>query len=1821
MATVNVSCLCGRRLTIDSALAGTSIPCPTCGCPLTVPSEVESPLSKAPWLKMTVATTAATAEAALPRRRRHLPAWLIISAAGVVAIVLALLVPKILLWRAENRLEEAQNEVGRLPRLIEQRVDELQRQVRGEKTLLSIAGPRSLQAGAGNSYTLTVTSLEGKAVPAKLSMRLTSKGGKELARSDKNADDGRLVFAIPLPATIKPGEELTLEATAEREGADAKPIALTERLPVDQPSYLTHLMTDKPLYRPGEVVAFRSLTLERFRLQPTNDDLQLSFTINDPSGKLIYRKDGADVVRDPGGNGRLLEGPDNRAVRGVGFGEFAIPKNAAGGEYQLTVSELRGRFAPEKRKFLVNRYQAPRLHKQLEFTRRSFGPGDEVVAACRVSRIEGGKPLADQKVKATVIVDGKRLDANGAEKPDATLELKTDAEGAVAVRFKLPKQIENGEASLSIAFTDGGNNETIVRPIPIVVRRLRVDFYPEGGDLIAGLPNRVYFAARTPLGKPAEMRGRILDGAGEVAAELQTFADEKAPEANQGMGSFTFIPKSGQSYQLQIDAPAGIPYKVDLPQVRAEGVVLAVESGLTNSAELIKAKVWSAGAKRRLLIAAYCRGGFVGSESAEVEADGFRNVAIMPSGGVGGVYRITVFEDRSTDSVSRLIPVAERLIFRRPAAYLNVSVQPDRTQYVPGDGVRLAVNAKDENGKRTGAIALVQVVDRSALSLADDKTIHSMPAHLLLTNEVRRPEDLENADFLLSDHPSSATAVDLLLGTQGWRRFSEQDPNKFRTDHESDAERLLTTAGQLPLQVTNRGAVEIETWPQLNQVRKKVEAEFHERSNDLSNRMAETQASINDSRRLVDQGETFALLGLLVFVLIVPLAGFILRTVSNAMPPQESVIYFVLSVLIIAIGVLVFLGYVLSLPKYPNRESSAKQMLSTTKDFVERGDFSKAKKQRATFAPANGTDDEARPGPNASSGGAGMGRRAKASMRPPDESDGGGRGGAEDTPRLLDRSGGGRGEVNESRPVAAPAQEDEAAPAANDPAYSSGTEKAPPSDSARRRYERVRREQSANRPAESTMPSERSFRDMDRSNRSLADPNGAEPFVIREYAHENFPGRSTRTDFTETVYWHPVLILPDGEAFVKFNVSDAVTSYQVLAVVHTPDGRLGSTHFDFSAKLPFSIDAKLPVELTANDELRVPVAVANDTDQRREVKLSIDASGMTRLDGEAEMKLDLDAAKRGRKTFRYKPSIPSGEARVRLDAHSGAFEDRVERTMQIVPDGFPVTGAMSGTLGQPLRANVILPAEVTPGSFKLRAEAYPSVLAELLTGLDGMLQEPHGCFEQTSSSSYPNLLILNYLQATGQSRPEIARRAMNLLEAGYLRLISFECQRQDGRREGFEWFGGSAPPHEALTAYGLMQFHDLSRVYDKVDPAMIERTRKFLLARRDGAGNFRHDNHAHSFGSVSQPVFNAYLTWALTESDTDADLTKETQLLVQQAETSADPYFLALVANSLLKRNDKAAGTKILDKVVTLQQPNGSLHGQESIVGSYDSDRDIEATALTILAWYKAEQPLQYRASLQKATQWLMTRRSYGGMFGSTQGTILALKALTENARESKRLTPGSVILSINGDRILQKEFASETDGALTLELSERDLARLKPGANEVRLEVTRDNEMPAKIAWSYRTIQPPSSDDCPIKLTTALDKDKANEGDTVRLTAVIQNTAKDACSMTTAVIGLPAGLSLPEDMKQIEELTKLRTPLAASETQGDAKLSYIEVHGRELILYWRGLDAGQRVEVSIDLIARVPGTFHGPASRAYRYYGADAKCWAAPLHIWIDER
>ena len=385
-----------------------------------------------------------------------------------------------------------------------------------------------------------------------------------------------------------------------------------------------------------------------------------------------------------------------------------------------------------------------------------------------------------------------------------------------------------GNGIVSIVFNDGATTETIVRPIPIVLGKLFVDFYPEGGDLIAGLANRVYFQARTSTNKPADLQGRIVDQAGAVLANVHTLTDNQEPGVNQGMGVFKFTPVANAKYELKIDSPTGMHGKDGmqhyfLPSVKESGALLRLPQGVVENT--IAVEVTSADSDRQLLVGAYCRGKLLDHVNLDAKAGQPMSATLRPTLGVGGVYRVTVFEKRD----EQFLPLAERLIFRKSAEKLNLAALGDKEVYNPGDKVRLSLEATTEKKELAPAVLLVAVVDLSVHKLANDKTARTMPTHFLLTSEVRQPEDLENADFFLGNHPKAPQALDLLLGVQGWRRFAEQDPVRFQ--EQPGAERILYANSPAGLQTNN---------PE-KEVLAKVDDRFNPKAVEMEKKLAETE--------------------------------------------------------------------------------------------------------------------------------------------------------------------------------------------------------------------------------------------------------------------------------------------------------------------------------------------------------------------------------------------------------------------------------------------------------------------------------------------------------------------------------------------------------------------------------------------------------------------------------------------------------------------------------------------------------------------------------------------------------------------------------------------------------------------------------------------------------------------------------------------------------------------------------------------------------------------------------------------------------------------
>ena len=694
------------------------------------------------------------------------------------------------------------------------------------------------------------------------------------------------------------------------------------------------------------------------------------------------------------------------------------------------------------------------------------------------------------------------------------------------------------------------------------------------------------------------------------------------------------------------------------------------------------------------------------------------------------------------------------------------------------------------------------------------------------------------------------------------------------------------------------------------------------------------------------------------------------------------------------------------------------------------------------------------------------------------------------------------------------------------------------------------------------------------------------------------PAKSVeRTDFKTTLYWSGIVDLDiNGRGSYSFYTGDDISSYKASVQGIGPDGLIGTGQSLFYTELPFSVSTKIPVELSVGDQVSLPVMVKNKTDQTTTFKVTaLLGSGLNTANG-IPASITLKPKESRELPLFVSATKATDSCLVRLSISTGEEKDQWEKTIRIVPRGYPVNLSFSGReMTKYFNADI---RNLIPGSLQVHATAYPDVTSDLLAGVESILQEPFGCFEQTSMTSYPNVLVLNYLRQTSNPNPALVSNAEALLEKGYKRLTSFET-----KQKGYEWFGGT-PAHEALTAYGLMQFKEMQKVAPYVDGNMIDRTANWLLSRRDGKGGFMRSAQAlDNFGRANDDITNAYIVYSLAEAgfqQLDLEVKKTTQIALEKK----DPYLLALAANTLwlLKQTDKAR--EITQELLKTQALDGSWTGlSHSITYSTGQALIVETTGFSILALIRSEGATD-KARIDKAVQFLCNQRAGGGGFGNSQATIVALKALTAYVVFSKRAAEdGAFNLLVNEKEGAKANWKAGTQKAISVSGWEN---LLNEGQNKLEFtySILKD-PLPFTIGIDYFTSLPPSDPNCKLSLTTKLGTSKVKLGKPVQMEIQLKNKTAEGLPMNMACVSIPGGCVVSP--VQFRELMEAR------------KVDFYEVKGNDVFLYYRQMAPSETRNIILTLTPVIKGKYQSSASSTYMYYTAEKKDWAAGLELEIE--
>lgn len=702
---------------------------------------------------------------------------------------------------------------------------------------------------------------------------------------------------------------------------------------------------------------------------------------------------------------------------------------------------------------------------------------------------------------------------------------------------------------------------------------------------------------------------------------------------------------------------------------------------------------------------------------------------------------------------------------------------------------------------------------------------------------------------------------------------------------------------------------------------------------------------------------------------------------------------------------------------------------------------------------------------------------------------------------------------------------------------------------------------------------------------------GAAPVRVREY-------------FPETLLFEPALITnAQGRAVLPLTLADSITTWRMTAMANAANGALGSMDTPIRVFQDFFVDIDLPVALTQHDRVSIPVVLYNYLDTAQDIRIVFEAAPWFTLDGPPEQTINLGP---GEVVSRYFPIevVELGKHKLTVYAYGAKLSDAIRREIEVLPDGEKQEVTFSDRLDGNVTQTIAIPADAVPGASKILVRIYPGVFTQIVDGLDSMLQMPFGCFEQTSSTTYPNILIVQYMKATEQINPEIQMKAEGFINAGYQRLLSYEVQGG-----GFSWFG-DAPANKVLTAWGVKEFYDMAQVHE-VDPNVIARTRDWLFAQQQGDGSWKPDEsylHAESWGNIqgSTLLVTAYIAEALlTSGDPDARTDKAVGYLRANWRDAKDPYTLGLVANAVAAWNPRDAfTTQVLQALYDLRKEDDkTAHWEselETVTFSHGNSANIEATALAAIAFLRAG---KYPETTTKALTYLIQQKSADGTWGGTQATILALKALILSLGSQTEKASARIAVTINGEEAANLQVTPEDCDVMRLV----DLGdKTRSGENTVSISFAGEGAMLYQIAGRYFTpwADKPVRQDA-LTIRVAYDKTALAVDDTVTVSVKVTNNEPVAANMVIVDLGIPPGFQImTPDLDKLVE---------------NGIIQKYELTGRQIITYFEKIQGGATLEFSYTIRAKFPLRAQTPPSTVYQYYNPEVRADAQPVNLVVE--
>ena len=1538
------------------------------------------------------------------------------------------------------------------------------------------------------------------------------------------------------------------------------------------------LTTDKPIYQPGQMIHVRALALDRAD-HHASGERGLTFEVEDSRGNKVFRK----ITRTD--------------KYGIASAEFGLADEVNLGAYHLRalMDDAAGN-APNTTEIALNveRYVLPKFKVAVELagkqakSKRGYRPGDHVTGTIRANYFFG-KPVDDAEI--TVKATGMDVSEFAAGKSQG----KTDADGAYRFDIPLPtyfagRPLSQGAAKVLMEATvkdNAGHSETRAEPITVSESPLLITAVPEGGTMIPGLENEVFLLTSYPDGTPAQAEARVRV-AGNADQTVNTDASGVAIVSVRGIAGEMKLEVEASDREGN-QATSSIPLEARA-DVAGDQILLRTERAVYRTGERMDFAVFTTKRHGAAYIDVIKDGQTIETRDLDI-VDGKAHFQLTAAPQLAGTVECNAYLFGADAR-----PVADhRLLFVEPSDELKVDTSVERPVYKPGEEARIAFRVTDAKGQGVAAALGVQIVDEAVFALAEKRPGFAK-VFFYLEQEVMKPRyeihSLDLPDTITRIEPTETgprdraaralfSATDLVrvnaLRANFGQNLEQVKAGEYATRYAARFDRQVREIAEVLNREYPKNAKAANLPKVINGLAAMGKLDLHDPWGNSIRFDPMTQFSGSELVYLRSAGPDGQLDSSDDLVRVLRVRSRVSRVFEGSGDVDIKIGHdrgAFNGLAEITGSVEDTSGAVVSGATVEASSEKAGKTRKVTTDASGQFRF-------AGVSPGLYQVKISSPGFKISSIGFTVKARDRAVL--------------DAKLKVL--------EVTQAVEVTAmpvppvPVRMMLAAPEARFARADAINLAAGQEVAAQNMGDFTRLEQFAKLQAPKPMAIA--------TNRASGTAASPEPHV--------------RSYFPEALYINPEIITDhEGRATITIPLADNITTWRMAMVASTLSGALGSGSSSIKVFQDFFADLDLPVTLTQGDRVSIPVAVYNYAGSKGDVSLRLQPEEwFTLADGDtADKSLTVEAGRVGGSQFTLEAKR-IGKFKLTLRAQMNGQEKRADivvREIEVIPNGREQSMVFNGRLNSAVRHELDFPADSIADARTIFVRLYPGPLSQVIEGMDSLLQMPFGCFEQTSSATYPNVLALDYMKRTKKLTPEVHAKAEGFIANGYQRLLTFEVPNG-----GFSWFG-SAPANKILTSYGLMEFGDMSKVYD-TDPKLVARTQQWLAGQQQPDGSWKPDTQFINEGATNRYNtdllrITAYIAWALEYTGERGPAVDKAKQYVEAhlgASSSGKPdvYTLAVVANFAVDyakdRDFARQAVQLLIDTRTEKDEQAWWEAEETGLYGRGTSAAVETTGLAVQALLKSNAD---PAVARKALNYITAKKEASGAWGTTQATIMALKALLLATEKGGASAKGDLEITLNG----------KPAGKLTLNAENNDLLHqfvLKGSGSEehglVEIKFTGEGSLAYQVAGRYFLPWDVKAVKEPLDIQVRYDRTHLTQDDIATATATVRNNLRMRANMVMVDLGIPPGFELLSE--------DLQTYLEKSASLNSGRLEKFNLTATQAILYFDSIAPGSEFSLSFRLRAKYPIRARTFASRVYEYYDPEVQAVARPVLLEVSKR